>query len=252
MSTQWIEEFDENFQIISDIHLEKLEHTFDFSEKFPIISPCLILAGNIGYISSTIWMDFMEYVNINWEIILYVLGNTEMYNNRISFEMMLDNYYTTVQEKWPKILIITNRTVRIISSGKIWNIIGATAWGNADRSIVDKIEDFKKIKIYNETGRLLRISLKEYQTLHNQDIEFIINEVNKAPVKERLVIITHFPLTRENTMCLNDTESIKNNYANEIHHILKKRPYITSVSGHTQYKYDFVMDDIRYVSNYKE
>jgi len=192
----------------------------------------------------------MDYVNENWDIIVYVLGNHEFYSNSKSMPCLLELYETKIGEKWPKINLLVNETMCIEWDNTTWVVIGSTAWGSADYSLVLSINDFKKIKSYNDHEHLKPITVKEYQTLHNSDMEYIMDEIVQGfPT----IIVTHFPLTREGTsdpIYGNQSDAMKRYYANELHDKLKGNPNLTMVAGHTHYAYDFIMDDVRYIGNY--
>lgn len=253
----YIDKFNETFQVITDIHLECMDEFPDFAKLWPRLTPCLILSGDIGHISSPLWELFMEYVNENWDVVIYVLGNHEFYSCRHSHDSLLESYKTTIQEKWPKIHLLNNSHIGITHAGQIWNIIGSIAWGSADFSLVLSINDFRKIKSYNNPREHLKpISVKEYQELHNRDMEFLIKSLDEIMIEGiPTVMVTHFPLTRDGTsdpIYANQKQSIKNYYANELHDKIKNRSFLTVVSGHTHYKYDFIMDDVRYIGNYTQ
>jgi hypothetical protein len=245
-----VDQFNTTFQVITDIHLETQEVCPNFAAKWPALTPCLILSGDIGHISCPHWQRFMDYVNENWDIVIYVLGNHEFYSNSKSMPCLLELYKTTIGEKWPKIKLLDNQTMGLVWNGITWAIIGSTAWGSADYSLVLSINDFKKIKSYNDRGHLKPITVKEYQSLHNSDMEFIMDEIAQGfPT----IIVTHFPLTRDGTsdpIYGNQSDAMKRYFANELHDKLKDNPNLTLVAGHTHYAYDFIMDDVRYIGNY--
>jgi hypothetical protein len=198
----------------------------------------------------------MDYVSETWDISVYILGNHEFYSCRHSHDSLLDAYTNTIRERWSNIHLLHNTTLGINHVGQTWAIIGSTAWGSADFSLVLSINDFRKIKSYNNPREHLKpISVKEYQELHNRDMEYLIREIDCTTAGVPIVIVTHFPLTRDGTsspIYQNQKQSIKHYYANELHDKMKGRSDLTVVSGHTHYKYDFIMDDVRYIGNYLE
>jgi len=253
MSAQ-LNKFNATFQTITDIHLECLDECPNFSAKWPALTPCLILSGDIGHISSPIWHYFMEYVNENWDTIIYVLGNHEFYSNRKSMTNLLELYKTTIREKWKKIRLLVNETTIILYNEQPWAIIGSTAWGSADYSLVLSINDFKRIKVHNDAGHLKPITVKDYHEIHNRDVQFIMDELYCIDGYMPIVIVTHFPLTRDGTsdpIYSNQPDAIKKYFANELHGEIMGNPNLTIVSGHTHYAYDFIMDHVRYISGYK-
>lgn len=252
--SSYIDRFNATFQVVTDIHLEYLTTSPDFAAKWPALTPCLILSGDIGHISSPIWHEFMEYVNDNWDIVIYVLGNHEFYSNSKSMIHLLEIYKTTIGEKWKHIHLLVNESMGIIWNEQIWTIIGSTAWGSADYSLVLYINDFKRIKVENDQGHLKPINVKEYHELHNRDIKFIMDELSYIEEDLPVIVVTHFPLTRDGTsdpIHQNQSDAIKKYYANELHDKLKGNPRLTLVSGHTHYKYDFIMDSVRYIGGYE-
>jgi len=252
--SSYIDRFNATFQLITDIHLETTDVCPDFAAKWPALTPCLILSGDIGHISSPVWHQFMEYVNESWDIVVYVLGNHEFYSNSKSMSHLLDKYKTTVGEKWKRIHLLDNESMGIVWNGQIWAIIGSTAWGSADYSIVISINDFKRIKVHNDNGHLKPITVKDYHELHNRDIQYIMDELSYIEEDIPVIIVTHFPLTRDGTsdpIYSNQQDAIKRYYANELHDKLKGNPSLTLVAGHTHHKYDFVMDNVRYVCGYQ-
>ncbi len=250
----YVDKFNATFQVITDIHLETAEVCPDFAAKWPALTPCLILSGDIGHISSPYWNKFMDYVNENWDVSVYVLGNHEFYSNSKSMHHLLELYKSTIGEKWPKVKLLVNETMGIEWNDLTWTIIGATAWGSADYSIVLSINDFKKIKSYNDNMHLKSIAVKEYHELHNRDMQFIVDEVSHAEIDRPIIVVTHFPLTREGTSAPihgNQSDAIKKYFANELHDKLKNNPRLTLVAGHTHYAYDFIMDDVRYMGRFE-
>ncbi len=251
--TEYVDKFNATFQVITDIHLENADSCPDFSAKWPALTPCLILSGDIGHVSCPIWHQFMEYVNSNWDVVIYVLGNHEFYSNSKSMMKLLDLYRTTIGEKWAKIHLLVNESIGIIWNEQLWTIIGSTAWGSADYSIVLSINDFKQIKTHNDSGHLKPITVKDYHELHNRDMQFIDDQLSCIDDDTPLVVVTHFPLTRDGTsdpIYGNQSEATKRYFANELHDKIKGNPRLTLVAGHTHHKYDFIMDHVRYIGGY--
>lgn len=251
--TEYAEQFNNIFQVITDIHLETYDVRPNFKEKWPKEKPCLILSGDIGHLTCQIWHEFMDYVNGNWDVIVYVLGNHEFYSNDRSMSELLEQYKRIIGEKWNRITLLNNEAVGVTWNDQTWTIVGSIAWGSADYSIVLSINDFKKIKTYDNSGRLKSITVKEYQELHNRDMQFILDELSYAAANMPIVLVTHFPLTRERTNDIkyeNEKESIKKYYANELHDKIKGNTRLTLVAGHTHHNYDFIMDEVRYIGNH--
>lgn len=249
----YIDKFNATFQVITDIHLENVYVCPDFAAKCPALTPCLILSGDIGHISSPIWHTFMDYVNEHWDVTVYVLGNHEFYSNSKSMDKLLEKYKTTIGEKWRNVHLLINESTGIVYDGQTWAIIGSTAWGSPDYSIVLSINDFKQIKQHNAAGHLKPITVKDYHELHNRDMRYIMDELKCVESDTPVVLVTHFPLTRDGTsdpIYGNQSDATKKYFANELHDKLKGNSRLTLVAGHTHHSYDFIMDDVRYIGNY--
>ena len=86
-----------NFQIASDLHLDKLYvpsirtqsgiEVKDYKDLIRPRSNILILAGDICHISNVDrYTPFFEYVSENFQYVLYIPGNHEFYNSDLEIE----------------------------------------------------------------------------------------------------------------------------------------------------------------------
>lgn len=245
------------FQICSDIHLEYYDkkqtpETIKFED---IISPAypnsiLILAGDIGHVSNTVWQAFTKYVSANWQHVIYVLGNHEYYSNSKDMTKLL-NAYTTYLEQYTNIHLLNRNKLKI---GE-YDILGVTMWTHNEYSVVTQINDFKQIKMHNEAGHLKSINLTQYNELHTQDKTWLFANIDPS---RKTIVVTHFPLTHNGVNHPKYAEqkaSICNYYANEFHHSLLTaynpcpENQLICIAGHTHFNYDFVKDNIRYIAN---
>lgn len=269
-----------DMQIVSDIHLEYYpdskydEPTYNNIFK-SIISPIsenniLILAGDIGYVNDKMWKEFMKYVSSNWRLVLYVLGNHEYYSNSNNMQKLFDMYDDFLSQ-YRNIQLLCRKKITInINSGDgcdngqhddEYEILGLTMWTKNDYASIMEINDFKRIKIRDlKTKYTIPITLSHYNELHERDRCWLLENINtdNKPRNKKTIIITHFPLIKEGTShpkYYNQKQSIKNYYANDLHDDLvmmyKPTPHdqLIVISGHTHYNYDFVKDNIRYISN---
>jgi pyridoxal/pyridoxine/pyridoxamine kinase len=84
-------------------------------------------------------------------------------------------------------------------------------------------------------------------------MKYILDEISYIDHGVPIVVVTHFPLTREGTsnpIYDNQSRAVKKYFANDLHDKMKGRSDLTVVSGHTHHKYDFIMDDVRYIGAY--
>jgi predicted phosphohydrolase len=227
-------------QIYSDIHLE-------YYSKIPLIEPkskILILAGDIGYLDSDIYNEFMNYVSKNWNYVFIVLGNHEYYHDTKTFteiNKQARQYFSKFNN-----IVLLDRDIYLLEDILI---IGCTLWSNIDERVKDYINDFNYIKMLDEKNNFVKLSIQEYQNLHQKNKDFLLSSF--LDNYKKVIIITHYPLTQENTShpkYNKDPKWIKNYFSNQID-LNNNDKEIICISGHTHYSFDFVKNNIRYISN---
>jgi predicted phosphohydrolase len=235
-------------QIYSDIHLE-------YYSKFPQIEPLakiLILSGDIGYIGSEIYKEFIKYVSKNWVKVFIVLGNHEYYHDSKPYSLLnkeFKKYLTNFNN-----VILLDKEIFLLDDTLI---VGCTFWSNIDHRVENYINDFKHIKMFDKNNNLVNLTIEEYQTLHRQDKHFLSNCFVEGFIEsfQNIIIITHYPLTQHNTShpkYNKDPLWMKNYFSNDIdfnQFINVNDKNIVCISGHTHYSFDFVKNNIRFISN---
>ena len=239
--------YTEKYQLVSDIHLEFLDSNFPDIKKE---SPTLILAGDIGVISDVkLLISFIKQCCSKWTNVFFVMGNHEYYDCND-----MDITLNRLRRKTIKIenFHILNNDYFILDNVAIY---GFTAWtipSDKIRRNKDKLCDFSNIKI---NGRSLTID--DMDSIAKSDIakfkEFI-NKVNSNEIEcKAVIVITHFPPVRIGTSDpkylgddLNDYFSWNNMLVSEEIVCNKIKVWC---SGHTHWSYDFIIDDIRFISN---
>ncbi len=223
-----------DIQIVSDIHLELRKH-------FPKIEPkskILLLAGDIGNLFTEKWklINFLSYLNSNWEKVFYVLGNHEYYNLAVgdaSFK------YQKLIDKYENITLLNNES--IIYKDNL--IIGSTLWSCP--KIKYGLNDFNLIK---------GMTLEKMKQLNYEAIDYINKEIKTKSNFKRIIVLTHFPPL---TYGVSDPKyEVKSNISTLSYFTNKWEKFnlsfenpIVWVSGHTHWSYDFKKNGIRYISN---
>lgn len=238
-----------SFQIYSDLHLE-------FYKSYPKIKPKadnLILAGDIFNFSFKLIEDFLEYISKNWNKVFFVFGNHEFYSSNLHF-FKIKNKYINLFDNYKNIFLLDN-TSHILDSNTI--ILGSTFWSKVNFSIKDIINDFRKIKYYDENKeRKVNITCEFINNLHLEQKKWLENKLKNLEELsfKNIIIISHFPLTQNNTSDKKYKDqdiNLKNYFSNNFDNILEKykEKNIYVISGHTHHSYDFMRNNIRYVSN---
>jgi len=244
-------------QVVGDMHLENCR-------DFPRIVPTakyLFLAGDIGHISNPVWRSFIEYINglePGWHRIFYVLGNHEYYSNSKTMPV-LKKAYQEYLDRYLRIKLLDRNVVYLPEDGCV--VLGATMWSQAEFSLVQQINDFRRINLksdpLNPESRTITITPMAMNELHIADKEWLFGAFSECAIRDdiaTIIILTHFPLVRDGTShpsYSGEKQAIKNYYANDYHQELvlrKKEKQIISISGHTHYEYDFELDGIRYIN----
>ncbi len=218
-------------QIHSDFHLENYKEYFKIIPKAEI----LILAGDIGRLDNRIYIKFIKYVAKRWKKIFLVLGNHEYYNKSKSYQK-LNQEYRSFLGKFGNIFLL-DKDIYLMEDILI---IGCTLWSDIDERVYDYINDFRQIN---------NLSIKEYQYLHEQDKNFLLSNLDNS--YKKIIIITHYPLIRENTShpkYQNDPIWLKNYFSNSID-LDYNNKQIICIAGHTHYNYNFIKNNVRYLSN---
>ena len=240
-------------QIFSDLHLE-------FHKTYPQIkryADTLILAGDIGCINKTCFKKFIHYVSNNWDKIYYVLGNHEYYHSEKTYHNLKTLYKHFFSEF--KNITLLDKSYEIVGNTCF---IGCTLWGycNKETTNISCLKNIK-IKTINSIGdaRTTCISKEFFNSLYSDESQWLIETINNIKQYkdiDKIVVITHYPLTTSGTS--HPKYDPKNPLsATDIDISSSNDTDITCISGHTHYSYNFmdISSNIYHVSNqlgYKE
>lgn len=259
------------FQVFSDLHLE---HYNDFNfEIFKNQAPILFLGGDIGHIKDDLYKKFMDYVSENWEYIYVVLGNHEFYNNydtdyKYSYEELFDMYENFFLE-YSNIVLVTEGNYYKINNNYTDEediyIIGGTGLPKLECS------DDSLIVGYNDYDHFYKQNFNDFNCIYqDKDKQMTIKYFNElalmsktllleSAVKlkdKKVILFTHFPYglhsLTSSSKYHNDGELRKAYFCNGITEPINKTIINSAsllIAGHTHYSYDFVYNDIRYISN---
>lgn len=231
------------FQIYSDLHLE-------FYKSFPMIEPVadyLILAGDIGTFSKNNIINFFDYINNKWKKIFYVLGNHEFYSS--------NNHLNKTKTKFKQIINKYDNIIILDKDEYILDniiILGCTMWTFNENNIENYMNDFKKIKYFdNIKNRKFNIDCNFLNNIHLDEKKWLFKKLDKYSDK-KIIVITHFPLIQYQTsspIYINQQKLIKNYFANNFEKELSIYDNLILISGHTHYSYDFIYDNNKFISN---
>lgn len=161
-------------QYISDIHLDYWCWKDVAAPEVKAVAPYLVIAGDIGQISSSIYLEFLQNVCREFERVLLVPGNHEYYDHEIEeTEMILDHF----QDLFENLEVLNNQMTSLsLSDGRELTVMGSTLWsaGPTFGSHGQKIgkQDLKKIQILEQ-------KMADYQRIFIQDRYLTVEDTDR-------------------------------------------------------------------------
>ncbi len=191
-------------QYISDIHLEFYKKLSSLPQ-ISVTSDTLVLAGDVGYPTTTLYWEFLEQQSARFKNILLITGNHEYYHtqNAIKRGKVLDIH--TMDELIASELNRRElKNIHFLHSGNNFVIIdkicfiGNTIWSHIlDESIYEvshRMNDYKNIFIKNDQNALQNITPNDINKLHLKQKDDLVNtlsNITKSSTIEHIVVITH-------------------------------------------------------------
>ena len=230
-------------QIASDLHIEyKNDLVPDPLDYVTPSADILVLAGDIGSFYKIDQLTiFLESLCSYFQVVLYVPGNHEWYTVQGREPLRretLEKRMRQIEKKIPNLNILNQSSVII---GDIC-FAGCTLWSSPEGQIPSFIV------------RIHEVRTKEYQLMHNEDLEYIKNMMTFCQKNNHtLVVITHYPPTKK---VLEGTCSKKRRfhsiYATDLDYLLDISLVKTWICGHVHKNFDFISDmGCRVVGNQK-
>lgn len=171
-------------QYCSDLHLEFGQNSrYMIKNPLKVSGDILVLAGDIIPLHDEFFNDsFFGLIAGNYKQVFWVPGNHEF-------------YYKDITEFSPSYNIQIKDNINIVNNIelKYENIrfVFSTLWTNIssrnERIIEQSVSDFSHISYKNK-----KLKAKEYNTLHNEGLEFIQQSL-KVPGEKTVVVSHHLP-----------------------------------------------------------
>lgn len=231
-------------QVYSDLHLEFYKEI----PKIPCCAQYLFLAGDIGKISCNSYQAFIQYCSEKWVKVYVVLGNHEFYHSKKTYDILLEKYKEFIN-KFDNVYLLEKECCCL----EDFTILGLTYWSHISSNCENIVNCPKKIKISkkyeNGNKQTVPIGINNYNQLHMESVEWLNNNYNP---NKKTIIITHYPLTQQNTLqkrLLYEKGNIDrmNVFSNNVEFTPHEK--LVCISGHTHYSHDFTENNVRYISN---
>lgn len=229
-----------NFQIASDLHLDKLYvpsirtqsgiEVKDYKDLIRPRSNILILAGDICHISNVDrYTPFFEYVSENFQYVLYIPGNHEFYNSDLEIEELeinLEKYLYSFKN----IFYLNNKSIVIEDI----LFTGSCLWCSPNQ---DPPAWFK-----------INIDRYKISDMFEKSVSYL-EKVSSINYKKH-VVITHYPPMPLNFAKVGKKANYEDYYQNN--HIFLNHPPLYWIFGHTHENFDDVINGTHYISNQKK
>lgn len=172
-------------QYCSDLHLE-FPNNRAYLRAHPIrpVGEILLLAGDITpFTEIEKAQEFFDFVSANFEHTFWIPGNHEYYHSDMAHTT------GTFQEKMrSNVSLLNNTSIRY----KDVRLVFSTLWSKIDvtkeRVIKKSMADFHWITFNGK-----KISVDDYNRLHDECRLFISNEIQADPVVKTVVVSHHLP-----------------------------------------------------------
>ncbi|HMP29275.1 MAG TPA: metallophosphoesterase [Saprospiraceae bacterium] len=228
------------FQIVSDIHIEKLSLDFtnlkvDLEKFIKPSAPHLIIAGDLGRVE-----NYDNYKNTVQELcgmfktVILVPGNHEYYSkNHLPIDY-INFKLKCLQDSIENLTILLNETILVDDV----LIYGSTFWSKCVTNKFLSKEIFKRDKIWGPT----MISKEVFNQMHQEAVIDLKKATELArETGKKLVVVTHYPPTFKDVLdpkyYNEDPQTKQKNcmYGSKNDHLLNDSVILTWVYGHTGY-----------------
>lgn len=233
------------FQILSDIHIEK---------RGPYISPkafvdpktkYIILVGDIGsFYDTSRYVRFVTELSDMFEKVFLIFGNNEYYE-RGRILMSFRHLRSTI-----RMIFDMNNKVQILDDNYAiigdYMLYGSVLWSELPSELTD--DKFEYWIRYKNS----RINIKQYNQLYQKSVRGLIKSIKTAnDTGKTLIVATHFPPTDKHVVTgKRFGKRGKYLYVNHLDKLLKKNLVHTWVFGHTHINVDIITTGgTRLVSN---
>ncbi len=226
--------------IISDIHFEK-DDIRDISSLLPCKSNILIVAGDVTRIASN-WTDLVSFIAVaaqNYEHIIYVIGNHELYvaDVKISSTYLITQL-RLLEKKFKQLIVLNSETVtfeaeKVVIYGDIF---------------MSHVKD-RELNIPISVNGKQFITPKEWNKMHHKAKEGLETVIEYCENNNyRLIVVCHYsPVFNESLDPKYYYHANNDLYCTDLSQYF---PYVSSwIFGHTGYNCDVEIDGCRILSN---
>lgn len=197
------------FQVISDIHLEKVKYNNKILEH-PVRAENLILAGDIGNPMMNNYREYIRSCSHQYRRVFLIAGNHEYWNNSYdgANKLIMD-----ICDKYKNVNFLNNRFIDFYENNRSVSIFGGTLWSkilenhelfkmsnkSGDNRLISDFNFIKRNKIFDDTVKKIssrrcdivithhaptyklvhsKYRMYKYNNLFVSNVEYLLNNVN--------------------------------------------------------------------------
>jgi predicted phosphodiesterase len=195
--------------VASDIHLEfypdndlVLARISQEIADTPKEERLLFLCGDIGHPQRSMYGEFIKFCSENFERVMIITGNHEYYNCTDDVPTLsiteIDDVIDLITQSYDNVFFLNN-SYCILKKEKLI-VLGSTLWSKQEpRNYIKDVNDFNYIVTDKSKETNSNISLKEYDDLHNNCVQAIVDKlVEITDIREQLeyadfdlIVMTH-------------------------------------------------------------
>jgi hypothetical protein len=194
-------------QLISDLHLEMFENTYQSSSKdsqryienlvcrlIKPSAPFLVVAGDAGYPKhGGLFEAFFDYIRYMFEAVFFVMGNHEYYHDGSA-----DGWSITMDQKeeraeqvfrpFTNVYILSEKRGEILIDSLGICVVGATLWSKCSKIAASCIRDYEKIW----TEPYQRLTVDDTNRLHRHQRQYLVEKIQSYRKRGySLLVVTH-------------------------------------------------------------
>ncbi|KAL0488538.1 hypothetical protein AKO1_015763 [Acrasis kona] len=238
-------------QIASDLHLEFTRKDFDIKK----IGNCLALVGDIGVAAKNTYEPFIKKQSDLFEHVFVLAGNHEYYGQEYN---AANSDIKSICGKYSNVHFLQQSSFLYEDgSDKPIRVLGCTLWSNVPPNCEDKVlsylNDYRVIKIKEEGEEVRKLTVRDTNRMHQEDLNWLKNEIESAKQRgERVVVLTHHaPLDKGTSAPQYEVETnlARTAFATDLQSMICSKNMELWAYGHTHYNNEIEMKGTFVVSN---
>lgn len=184
-------------QYASDLHLEFYERAKTWEPiLIPIPDSILVLAGDIGNPSRSLFKQFLEYCSHNWKSVYYVAGNHEFYNKdpgpgtrKWFIPETIDARLESIEKICREFenVHFLNRNAAMLDEKTI--LLGATLWSSPTEDTAAAMNDTSRIWLTRDK----KMHAADMCEMNEKDKSWLREHISAATILGyKIIVVTHY------------------------------------------------------------